>query len=204
MQPRPRRLALAFLILVLLLKPAAFAFAEEPYRVTSLLVPLTRYANLARMTEALVVEVVDGDTIRVEAESPPEGVGRREKVRLIGVDAPESVAPGRPVERFAREASAYAKERLLGKKVYLAYDRELRDAYGRLLAYVFLKDGSCFDLELVAEGYGYAYLKFPFAFMDEFRNAELGAKYGRKGLWGAALDAMNAKATGIRQGAAGS
>ena len=192
MQSHPRRLALALLLFGLLLKPAARAFAEEPYRVTSLLVPLTRYADLSRMTEARVVEVVDGDTIWVETESPPEGVGRREKVRLIGVDAPESVAPGRPVERLAREASAYAKERLLGKRVRLAYDRELRDAYGRLLAYVFLEDGSCFDLELVADGYGYAYLKYPFAFMDEFRNAELGAKYERKGLWGAVLDAMNA------------
>ena len=87
---------------------------------------------------------------RIEHLEPPGETGDLAGERRDAVPAElalhPSVAPGRPVERFAREASAYAKERLLGKKVYLAYDRELRDAYGRLLAYVFLEDGSCFDL----------------------------------------------------------
>ncbi|MBL8966459.1 MAG: thermonuclease family protein [Spirochaetaceae bacterium] len=177
-----KRLAcLAFLLLSF----AALATADtEPYRVTSLLVPLTRYADRARMTAALVVQVVDGDTVKVEIDEPPRGLGRRETVRLIGVDTPESVDRRKEVERFAREASGLTKDRLLGARVRLAFDRELRDRYGRLLAYVFLEDGSCFDLELIAGGYGYAYVKYPFFFIDEFRNAELAARYGKKGLWG--------------------
>jgi micrococcal nuclease len=78
-----------------------------------------------------VVRVVDGDTIHVQAG------GRREKVRYIGVDTPESVKPGSPVECFAKRASQ-ANERLVsGARVRLVTDVEERDRYGRLLAYVY-------------------------------------------------------------------
>jgi len=181
MNQKDRRF-LALLCLACFLSPALAS--PLLYRVTDLLVPLSRYAKVSRMLPATVVRIVDGDTVEVKIDDPPEGIGRDETVRLIGVDTPETVDPHKPVQDFGKEASAYTRERLLGKKVYLAFDQSLRDAYQRLLAYVYLENGSCFDLELVAEGYGFAYVKYPFFFMDEFRNAELAARYANKGLWG--------------------
>ena len=158
--------------------------SQDVYRVTSMLIPLTRYADKAKMTVARVVRVVDGDTIKVETSTPPPGIAVAETIRLVGVDTPEIVDRRKPVQRFAKEASNYVKARLTGKSVRLAFDKDLRDRYGRLLAYVFLEDGSCFDLELILEGYGYAYVKYPFFFMEEFRHAELEARYEKRGLWG--------------------
>jgi len=107
-----------------------------------------------------------------------------EKVRLIGVNTPETVDPRRPVEYFGKEASSFVADHLLGRMVRLAFEPALRDRYDRLLAYVFLEDGTCFNLAIVAEGYGFAYTKYPFMFMDDFRAAERKAREGKRGLWG--------------------
>ena len=87
------------------------------------------------------MRVVDGDTVELG------GVG---KVRLIGVDTPE-VYGG--VECYGREASAYAKRQLGGRRVRYTVGREARDRYGRLLAYVWLEDGRSFNALLVSRGY---------------------------------------------------
>ena len=79
---------------------------------------------------ATVTEVVGGDTFRAVLAS-----GREERVRLIGVDTPEST---REVEPYGKEAAAYTKKRLSGRTVYLELDMGERDKYGRLLAYVWL------------------------------------------------------------------
>ena len=84
---------------------------------------------------ARVVRVVDGDTIHVAARRPAT-----RRVRYIGIDTPESVKPGTPVQCFAKAASA-ANERLVGgRRVRLRFDAERRDRYGRLLAYVYRAD----------------------------------------------------------------
>ncbi|TFG82619.1 MAG: nuclease [Spirochaetales bacterium] len=134
------------------------------------------------MTPVVVVRIVDGDTIVVSFNAGT-GLGLKEKVRLIGVDTPETVDPRRPVERFGKEATRFAQERLLNRTVRLAFESKLRDYYDRLLAYVFLEDGTCFNLSIVAEGYGFAYTKYPFLFMDDFREAERIARAGKHGLW---------------------
>ena len=128
-------------------------------------------------SEAQLVErVVDGDTIVVR------GVGR---VRLIGVDTPETVDPRRPVEFFGREASAFAKRLLEGQQVRLEYDRERTDRYGRTLAYVHLRDGTFANAEIIRRGYGHAYTRFPFRHLDRFRRLEREAREAGRGLWGA-------------------
>ncbi|MCY4658288.1 MAG: thermonuclease family protein [Acidobacteria bacterium] len=124
----------------------------------------------------LVERVVDGDTIVVR------GVGR---VRLIGVDTPETVDPRRPVEFFGREASAFTKRLLEGQRVRLEYDRERSDRYGRTLAYVYLRDGTFVNAEIVRRGYGHAYTRFPFRHLDRFRRLEREAREAGRGLWGA-------------------
>lgn len=126
-----------------------------------------------------VVRVVDGDTIKVR-------IGRKvETVRLIGVDTPETVDPRRPVEYFGREASRFVKEMALGDRITLEPDPQCsnRDKYRRLLRYVYLEDGTLLNAEIIAQGYGHAYTKYPFSRMKEFRRLERAARQGSLGLW---------------------
>jgi micrococcal nuclease len=83
---------------------------------------------------APVLRVVDGDTIEVALD------GDAEDVRYIGVDTPETVKPGEPVQCFGPQASAFNHRLVDGETVRLVFDRELRDVYGRLLAYVYVGD----------------------------------------------------------------
>ncbi|MDR2257871.1 MAG: thermonuclease family protein [Treponema sp.] len=156
----------------------------ELYRVNAASLSSSAAADLSRMIQAEVVGHVDGDTIRVRIPNPPAGLGAVETIRLIGVDTPETVHPSRPVEVFGQEASDFTKTRLLGRPVHLAFDWDLRDRYGRLLAYIYTPDGRCFNAALVGEGYGYAYTRFSFHFMDEFRALEQEARREHRGLWG--------------------
>ena len=140
------------------------------------LVGLALFAAPAPAGAQIVERVVDGDTIIVA------GVGR---VRLIGVDTPESVDPRRPVQFFGREASAFAKRLLEGKRVRLEYDQLRTDRYGRTLAYVWLPDGSMANAEIVRRGFGHAYTRFPFRYLEQFRKLEREARLAGHGLWGA-------------------
>ena len=146
---------------------------------------LTSYtqADISKCLRAKVIKHVDGDTVYVKIENPPSGINHIEKIRMIGVDTPETVDPRKPVQYFGKQASNFTKKRLLGKTVYLAFDWNLRGKYGRLLAYIYLPDGSCHNADLIREGYGHAYIKFPFQFLDEFRELEKYAREHKNGLW---------------------
>src|SRR5262245_55126126 len=126
-----------------------------------------------------VLRAVDGDTLVVRLGA------RDEKVRLIGVDTPESVDPRRPVEAYGKEASAFTKRLAEGKSVRLQGETGTgdRDKYGRLLRYVLLPDGTLLNAEIVRQGYGHAYLRYPFARMDEFRALEREARARGLGMW---------------------
>ncbi len=138
-------------------------------------------AAVATVEEGVVVRAVDGDTLVVRIE------GREEKVRLLGVDTPESVHPRRPVERFGKEAAAFTRRLAEGKTVRLRDDpsNTNRDRYGRMLRYVFLPDGALLNAAIIAEGYGHAYTRYPFERMEEFRALERRAREEERGLWGA-------------------
>lgn len=120
------------------------------------------------------VRVIDGDTVELEGG---------ERVRLIGVNTPESVDPRRPVERFGQEASAFTRRLAEGKAVRLEYDAEARDPYGRTLAYIYLPDGRLLNAEIIREGYGFAYTRFPYRRMQEFVGLEREAREQGRGLW---------------------
>jgi len=125
--------------------------------------------------EATVKRVVDGDTFELESG---------EKVRLIGVDTPETVKPNSPVEAYGKEASDYTKEMLTGQKVTLRFDVEPRDRYDRLLAYVYLQDGTFYNEKLVREGYARIMTVPPnVAYADLFLEAEREAREHNRGLW---------------------
>jgi micrococcal nuclease len=128
---------------------------------------------------ARVVRVVDGDTIRVGL---PSG---EEPVRYIGIDTPESVKPGSPVECFAKRASAYNERLVGGERVRLVYDVERRDRYGRLLAYVYrVRDGLFVNAELVRRGYA-TVATFPpnGAHERDFKRLAGRARLSGRGLW---------------------
>jgi micrococcal nuclease len=98
--------------------------------------------------EGRVVKVVDGDTIHVYVG------GRREKVRYIGVDTPETKHPTKGVQCYGRAAAAFNERLVGGKRVRLVRDVEQRDRYGRLLAYVYrVRDGLFVNAELARLGY---------------------------------------------------
>lgn len=125
----------------------------------------------------LCTRVIDGDTIVVAIED------KQEKVRLIGVDTPETVHPSKPVQYFGKEASEFTKKTVEGKRVRLEYDWQKRDKYGRLLAYVYLEDGTFINAEIIKQGYGFAYTKYPFKYLEDFRKYERDARNNNRGLW---------------------
>jgi len=129
--------------------------------------------------EVPVTKVTDGDTVRVEVG------GRGERVRLIGIDAPEVPWYGGPDECFGIEAGLYARSRLDGRSVRLDYDRERRDRFGRLLAYVYVGE-ELFNLTLVRLGYARSLAVPPNVKMSgRFAAAERDARESSRGLWAA-------------------
>lgn len=139
-------------------------------------------ARAAADAESVTVErVVDGDTVAVRVG------GRREKVRLLGINTPESVKPHTPVQCYAKEASARLKALLPpGVSVRLVRDVEERDRYGRLLAYVYRQpDGLFINLDLMQGGYAQLLTYRPnVAHVDELQGAERDARRAGLGLWG--------------------
>ena len=126
-----------------------------------------------------VERVVDGDTIVVDGG---------ERVRLTGIDTPETVDPRKPVQCFGERASAET-ERLLpsGTEVVLVYDVDRTDRYGRTLAYVYReRDGLFVNASLVRDGYALAYTVPPnVAHADEFARLAREARDANRGLWSA-------------------
>lgn len=123
-----------------------------------------------------MLRVVDGDTIVIEL------YGKQEKVRLIGVDTPETVDPRKVVQYYGKEASNYTRSQLDGHEVELEFDFNPRDKYDRLLAYVWL-DNRNFDAELIRLGYARAYLRFPFRYFKEFEKLGKEAEKNKVGMW---------------------
>ena len=129
-----------------------------------------------------VTKVFDGDTIIVKLN------GRESTVRLIGVDTPEVSRPDTPVQFYGPEASEFTRRALEGKRVTLEFEEPDRpggsvDQYGRMLAYIITEDGGNFNRELVRQGYGRVFDKYPFRYLKEFRQAERAARTAGLGIW---------------------
>lgn len=131
-----------------------------------------------------VVKVIDGDTIETFIN------GRKELVRLLGINTPEVENKYRHQECFGPEASKEAKKLLTNKKVYLLPDPAVpnRGKYHRLLRYVFLPSGEFINAELIKNGYAFEYIYQPFQFMKYFHLLESEAKQNRLGLWSSQCD----------------
>lgn len=147
--------------------PATPAVAPTPTMAAAKLVP--------------VVDVVDGDTIKVNLN------GKTETIRIIGLDTPETQDPRKPVQCFGLEASNRAKEMLAGKKVQLVPDptQDTRDKYGRLLVYVEV-DGIDYGLWMIANGYAHEYTyEVPYQRQAEYKAAYREAREKGLGFWAA-------------------
>jgi micrococcal nuclease len=138
-----------------------------------------RQADGPSTATARVIRVIDGDTIEAEVDSKPEDV------RLIGIDTPETVKPGTPVQCFGPQASAFTHGLLEGRTVHLVLGVERRDVYGRLLAYVRL-GGRLVNAALVRRGLARS-LTIPPNDLHAplFRRLERRAARSGRGLWGA-------------------
>ena len=126
-----------------------------------------------------VTRIIDGDTVEIRYG------GKLTSVALIGVDTPETVHPQKPVEPYGKEATTFIKNLLLGESVYLRFDGNRTDRYGRMLAYLYrAPDGLFVNLEIVRQGYGKVYTAFPFKHKSLFQHYSGQAQQARRGLWG--------------------
>ena len=155
---------------------------------SSVTTPKTEPVATIMTTQVKVVTVVDGDTIKVSL------AGKTESIRLIGVDTPETVHPSKPVEPYGPEASQYTKTNLEGKTIWLEFDVEERDRYGRLLAYAWLNkplsdskteaQTSMFNALLLLNGYAQISTYPPnVKYVDYFTQFQEEARNTGRGLW---------------------
>ncbi len=123
----------------------------------------------------LVQRVVDGDTLLLAGGA---------RVRLLGVDTPETKHPHRPVEPLGPEAADFTRRHVEGRRVRLQFDRERRDVYHRILAYVFVDDWFLNE-QLILAGYSRAETRFPYSqsMKRRFRKAEQRAREAKRGMW---------------------
>ena len=161
----------------------ATSTVSAPVATSTAVVTSTMPLVTVTSTNAVVRRVVDGDTIVAVYDGKEEEV----KVRLLGVNTPESVDPRRGVQCFGKEASQYLQQLVEGKRVRLEEDpaADERDKYGRLLRNVITETGGDVNALLIQEGYANAYVSFP---QNKERKAELKrfeakAKAEQKGLW---------------------
>lgn len=126
-----------------------------------------------------VVQFEDGDTITIDMN------GAEERIRMIGVDTPETKDPRKPVQCFGKAASDFTKNLIGNDPVRLESDSlsSNRDRYNRLLRYVYLPDGRLVQAEIIKQGYGFAYTSFPFTKSEEFKGFETAARTANSGLW---------------------
>ncbi|MSR59829.1 MAG: hypothetical protein EXS05_19695 [Planctomycetaceae bacterium] len=137
--------------------------------------PTAQSVDEGPSTEAWVKRAVDGDTLLLR-----DG----QRVRLLGVDTPETKREGTPVQPWGPEAHDFTQRMVEGKKVRLQFDQEHEDKYGRVLAYVYIDD-KLLNEELLREGLGHALLKHPYrlAMKQRFRQAEREARDAKLGIW---------------------
>ncbi len=165
--------------LLALVAAGAGAEGRRPavYDVTAAGLPRYQDADVRQMTPATVTRHVDGDTFEVAIADPPHGMRATEKIRLLGIDTPEL---GEPLAAEAQDLTA----RLAAGPVYLALDFKRRDRFDRLLAFVYLRDGTLLNAELLRSGLAVVYRADDLMyFFAQFEDLEREARQEGIGLW---------------------
>lgn len=150
--------------------------------------PRQNAASPQKIPDAIVLKAIDGDTLKLSTG---------EHVRLIGIDTPESRYNSklerdsarskkdiRTITKMGKEASAFTKGLVEGKRVRLEFDVEKRDRYKRLLAYAYLEDGTFVNARIIEEGYAQVMTIPPnVKYAELFAKMQKEARQNRKGLW---------------------
>jgi micrococcal nuclease len=145
----------------------------------------------APVQEAVVAHVADGDTVTLDTG---------QKVRLLGIDAPEMEKAGQPADFLAHKAKKVLADLVQGKRVRLEYDRLRYDRYGRTLAYLFLPDGTNLSREMVRQGLAHVYTVPPnMRFREELLEAQREAIKAHRGVWLEALKQTESSYIGNRR-----
>ncbi len=172
-----------YTLAIIIVLVIAFGFGNARKLITN---KTDKEVYAAESTKTTVVRVVDGDTLIVKDK------GKEKTVRLIGVDTPESVATRDDLVNtvWGKKASNYTKKVLKkGKTVYLEYDKQKKDTYGRSLAYLYINKKktkkNMYNNILIKKGYARAAYYAPNKkYRKLFRNSHKKAKKARKGFWG--------------------
>jgi endonuclease YncB( thermonuclease family) len=174
-----KRKAITTVITTLIILVASAIYSANVQQIAPLEAPAPGYYR--------VVSVADGDTLTVAMN------GKEERIRMIGIDTPETHKPNSPVQCYGPEASAFTKNLLANQTVRLEADPigNNRDRYNRLLRYVYLADNTFVNERLVREGYGFAYLTFPFSKQADFAQLQAEAQDANRGLWQACQTTLN-------------
>lgn len=132
--------------------------------------------------EFIVPYVVDGDTFDIDY---PDENFKYTRIRLLGIDTPETKKPKTPIMYFGPEASEKTKQLILNKKVIILLDSvsRTRDKYSRLLCYAKLSDGKILNELLVEQGFAYADLRFQHSFYSKYESLMKKARKNKVGLW---------------------
>ncbi|MHB9071023.1 MAG: thermonuclease family protein [Sedimentisphaerales bacterium] len=129
-----------------------------------------------------VVKVVDGDTLDIDI---PDANYKTTRIRLWGVDTPETAKSPKGEIYYGQEASQFTKDTVLGKRIIVVLNENTkpRDKYGRLLAYIKLADGIILNEELISNGFAYADTRFKHPDYEKYIELESAARKEKKGLW---------------------
>jgi micrococcal nuclease len=129
-----------------------------------------------------VINVVDGDTIDLGI---PDGQDQHTRIRLLGVDTPETKSEEFDIMYFGPEAAEFTDRETLGKEVvvYLDEANHTRDKYDRLLAYIQLPEGDFLNEKLLSQGFAYADLRFDHSFYNKYHQLQASARSLKRGLW---------------------
>ena len=174
--------ALSFVLII-----AAFVEAQ-----TITTMPTYPVEDFTADTAYKVLKIIDGDTVKIDYN------GKATNCRLIGVDTPETAHSNKSVEAVGKKASEFTRNLLLGESVYLRFDVERTDMFGRQLAYLYrAPDGLFVNLEIVRQGYGHAYTRFSFKHMELFKHYGDQARKAGKGLHAADTSAQSNLSSGV-------
>ena len=172
------------LIALIILIPGIIAGTVKKEEIFSALGIQTKIKTSEKNTSAIdgeyeVISVTDGDTFEINYN------GTKEKVRLIGVDTPESVHPNsKKNNEYGKQASNYTKNLLERKVVKLEFDVSPRDKYGRLLAYVYLENGEMLNKKLLKKGYAQVATYPPnVKYVEDFKTIQKVARENKVGFW---------------------
>jgi endonuclease YncB( thermonuclease family) len=130
----------------------------------------------------IVVKVVDGDTIDINI---PDGIFKDTRIRLLGIDTPETEKSPTGPMYYGAEASESTSKMALGQEITVLLDKmsKTRDKYNRLLCHIRLSDDRILNEELVSQGFAYADTRFPHSYFEKYIQLEKIAEKQKKGLW---------------------